>query len=101
MKEMMGDLKEKTDISRLGWLLFVVSRINEKALVVSGIIDIKIVGRFKTVLTDKQGPTIDSKKRLKTVHLECDGENERKANMVLANVYGSSSVDFLLVSGCS
>lgn len=53
MKEMMGDLKEKTDISRLGWLLFVVSRINEKALVVSGIIDIKIVGRFKTVLTDK------------------------------------------------
>ena len=113
IEEIKGDLswwlkKEHTDIwekeiqaestARLGWLLFSFSGLNIKALCaeISAIIGIEIAGRFKPILTDKWDPTIDSKKRLKAIHLECDKKSDRKAKRELSKIYGSTSTDFPL-----
>ena len=111
--EIQGDLswwlkKEKIDIflkeiqseatSRLGWLLFSFSGIHIKTLTdeISIMTGVTIAGRFKPILTDKWNPDIDSKKRLKAVHLETARKDERKAKIGLKKLYGSASKSFPL-----
>lgn len=111
--EIQGDLswwlkKEKIDIflkeiqseatSRLGWLLFSFSGIHIKTLTdeISIMTGVTIAGRFKPILTDKWNPDIDSKKRLKAVHLETARKDERTAKIGLKKLYGSASKSFPL-----
>ena len=57
---------------------------------------VKVAGRFKPILTDKWNPDIDSKKRLKAVHLETARKDERTAKIRLKKLYGSASKSFPL-----
>ena len=57
---------------------------------------VTIAGRFKPILTDKWNPDIDSKKRLKAVHLETARKDERTAKIGLKKLYGSASKSFPL-----
>ena len=57
---------------------------------------VEIAGRYKAITTDTWDPTLDSKKRLKAVHLECDKKVERKAKKTLSALYGSKSNAFPL-----
>ena len=63
---------------------------------ISGLAKVNIAGRYKAITTDTWDPNLDSKQRLKAVHLECDKKMERKAKKALANLYGSQSVAFPL-----
>jgi len=64
---------------------FSFSGIHIKSLTreISCVTNIDIAGRYKPIITDKWDPTIDNKKRLKVVHLECDKKEEKKARSQL------------------
>ena len=113
IEEIKGDMswwlrKEKIDIyvkeiqseatSRLGWLLFSFGEIHIKTLMteISLLTETKIAGRFKPVLEEVWDPTIDNKKRLKAVHLECARKDERSARLRLKKLYSTASTEYPL-----
>ena len=84
--------------SRLGWLLFSFQELNLKVLSteLSELASTEISAIFKPILTGTWDPSIDPKKRLKAVHLECAKKYERKAMAILNLYYSSSSTQFPL-----
>jgi len=111
--EIKGDIswwlkKEKTDVFvkdiqsettvRCGWLLFSYSGLDVDALTdeISAFCGATVAGRYKPILTDKWDPTIESKKRLKAVHLETAKVDEKKVKKELKILYGSKSTRFPL-----
>ena len=113
MEVIKGDLswflkKEQIDIyikdiqsdttARLGWLLFSFQGLDVTTLCaeISAILRIEIAGRYKPILTDTWDKSIESKHRLKAVHLECARKDERKAKKELGKLYSSTSTIFPL-----
>ena len=91
------DIQAETTV-RLGWLLFSFGSLHVGSLTseISALAKVQVAGRFKAILTDTWDPHMDSKKRLKAIHLECDKKDERKARKYLLSVYGSTSTSFPL-----
>ena len=82
--------------TRLGWLLFSFPEMNVKAFSteLTSLMGETISARYKPILTDKWDTSLDSKSRLKAIHLECDKKVESKVKMKLATFYSSSSKNF-------
>jgi len=81
---------------RLGWLLFSFQGLDCKKLMmeITELCRVEISARYKSVLTDKWDPTIDTKKILKAVHLECADSERARSLSELKNLYSSSATEF-------
>ena len=100
--------KEKIDIyvkeiqseatTWLGWLLFSFGEIHIKTLMteVSLLYNATIDGRFKPILEEHWDKDLDSKDRLKGVHLECARSDKRAARIKLKQLYSTDSSEYLL-----
>ena len=91
------DLQADTTV-QLEWLLFSLQGIDVKSLCkeIFNLLHIEIAGRYKLIRADKWDPTIDNKKHLKAIHLECAKKDKRKAKKELGWIYTSSSTEFPL-----
>ena len=87
---------QAANTARLGWLLFSFSEINAKVFSreLSGRIGDIVSARFKPILTDSWDASIDSRLRLKALHLECDKKVSKQVKMRLSTFYSSTSNEF-------